>query len=88
MTKRDRELASKNLDHTLENNTAGQKTSWSNPDSGNSGEAVAQEAFKQASNDCRNFETTVFTDEGEHVATGTACRNDDGSWQVVSEPGA
>ncbi len=88
MTMRDREMASENLQNTLEDGEPGQPAPWSNPDSGNSGQAVAAGGFTQASSDCRNFETTVFTDEGEHVATGTACRNDDGSWQVVSEPEA
>ncbi|MDH5772502.1 MAG: RT0821/Lpp0805 family surface protein [Rhodospirillaceae bacterium] len=88
LTERDREMAQATLDDTLENGEPDKNSGWSNPESGNSGTAKAGETYEQAKTgaDCRDFETTVFTDDGESTATGTACRNEDGSWQVVREP--
>lgn len=88
LTERDREMAQATLDDTLQNGKPGKQSGWSNPESGNSGTANAGETYEQAKTgkDCRDFETTVFTDGNESTATGTACRNDDGSWEVVREP--
>ncbi|MCK4939998.1 MAG: glycine zipper 2TM domain-containing protein [Rhodospirillaceae bacterium] len=90
LTERDRQMAAATLDDALENGEANKGSGWSNPESGNNGTARADETYEQAKTgkDCRDFETTVFTDDGESTATGTACRNEDGSWQVVREPNA
>ena len=90
LTERDREMASATLSNALENGEENKDSGWSNPESGNNGTAKAGETYEQAKTgeDCRDFETTIFTDGGESTATGTACRNKDGSWQVVREPSA
>ncbi|MDH5187674.1 MAG: RT0821/Lpp0805 family surface protein [Rhodospirillaceae bacterium] len=88
LTERDRQMAEATLNDTLENGDPDRNSGWSNPESGNSGTAKAGETYEQAKTgeDCRDFETTVFSDDGESTATGTACRKDDGSWEVVREP--
>lgn len=90
LTERDKQMAAATLEDALENNETDKNSGWSNPESGNSGSSSVGEKYEQAKtgNDCRDFETTVFTDDGESSATGTACRNDDGSWEVVREPSA
>ena len=90
LTERDRQMASATLDDALENGEANKNSGWSNPESGNNGTAKAGETYEQAKTgeDCRDFETTIFTNGGESTATGTACRNEDGSWKVVREPSA
>ncbi len=90
LTERDRQMAAATLDDALKNGEPNKDSGWSNPESGNNGSARAGETYEQAKTgeDCRDFETTVFTDDGESTATGTACRNEDGSWQVVREPNA
>ncbi|MCK5445293.1 MAG: hypothetical protein KAI73_06690 [Rhodospirillaceae bacterium] len=88
LSERDREMANATLNETLE---SGENASWSNPESGNAGTATASDTYAQANTDgrdCRDFETTVYTEDGEHIANGTAWRNDDGSWEVVREPSA
>ncbi len=90
LTERDRQMASVTLNDALENGEANKDSGWSNPESGNNGTAKAGDTYEQAKTgeDCRDFETTIFTDGGESTATGTACKNEDGSWQVVREPSA
>lgn len=90
LSKLDHKMANANLNKTLESSESDEGSSWSNPKTGNTGTATAGEPYEQASNgrDCRDFETTVYTEDGEHIANGTACRNDDGSWEVVREPSA
>lgn len=72
---------------TLEYGTPGEQVSWSNPDSGNSGSVTPGETYKnEAGAECRTFETTVQVDDEDSAAQGTACRMEDGTWQVVEEP--
>ena len=72
---------------TLEYGKPGEQVGWSNPDSGNSGTAEAGETYQNdAGKDCRQFETTAQVDGEDRTAEGTACRMDDGTWQVVEAP--
>ena len=72
---------------TLEYGKPGEQVGWSNPDSGNSGTVTAGETYQNdAGEDCRRFETTAQVEGEDRTAEGTACRMDDGTWQVVEEP--
>jgi len=72
---------------TLEYGKPGEQATWSNPDSGNSGTVTPSETFQNdADEDCRTFETTVQVEGEDHTAEGTACRTEDGLWEVVEEP--
>ncbi|MBL0932257.1 MAG: glycine zipper 2TM domain-containing protein [Alphaproteobacteria bacterium] len=63
----------------------GQRISWSNPDSGNSGTVTpTREGRDQAGNQCREYQTTVTVGGKQEQAYGTACRQQDGSWKVVN----
>ena len=63
----------------------GQRISWSNPDSGNSGSVTpTREGRDQAGNQCREYQTTVTVGGKQEQAYGTACRQQDGSWKVVN----
>jgi surface antigen len=68
-------------------NTApiGQQISWSNPESGNSGSVTpVREGRDTGNNLCREYRTTVKVGGREEEAWGTACRQADGSWKIVS----
>ena len=70
---------------TLETAPSGQATQWSNPDSGNRGTVTAQPAYQDSSGKyCREFQQTVIIGNETHDAYGTACRQPDGSWQIIS----
>ncbi len=71
--------------NTLENAPSGSTNTWHNPDSGNSGTITAAPAYER--NDgtpCREFTQTVTIGGKTQEAYGTACRQADGSWQIVS----
>ncbi len=69
----------------LENNTAGQETTWVNPDSGNSGAiAPTRTVFEPDSSEpCREYTSTVTIDGQLETITGMACRRPDGTWRTV-----
>ena len=69
---------------TLETAPAGATNSWHNPDSGNSGTVTPTQTYQR--NDgayCREFTQTVTVGGRTEEAYGTACRQPDGSWQVI-----
>lgn len=87
MTDVDKNFHERTTTDTLEYGKPGEKSSWSNPDSGNSGAVEAGETFKNdTGEDCRTFETTVQVEGEDRTAQGTACRTADGAWQVMEEP--
>lgn len=70
----------------FENNTAGQPLPWSNPQSGNSGVVIPQAPYKTSSGQyCREFQNKITVGGKTETGYGTACRQPDGSWQIVSQ---
>ncbi len=68
----------------LEKSKSGQVSTWSNPDSGNSGTITARPAYKnQAGRYCREYQQTVTIGGQTESAYGTACRQPDGTWKIV-----
>jgi surface antigen len=71
------------LQFALEKNQTNQSSSWVNPDTGRSGEAVPIKTFTGGSGQpCREFITTIIIGDQEEQGYGTACRQTDGSWQL------
>jgi len=72
--------------HTaLDTGRSGQPYAWRNPDSGHSGTIVAQPAYQARGGQyCREYQQTVSVGGKQEQAYGTACRQPDGSWQVVN----
>ena len=85
LTEQDRDLAQDAADESMENDETGDTTGWSNPDSGNSGTVTpTSEPYETVQNEeCRDFESTVTVEGETEVARGRACRQEDGSWQIV-----
>ncbi len=81
----DRLAAEHAAQNALESHKTGQPAEWSNPDSGNSGWVVPTKTWREpAGNYCREYQTGVTIGGKEETAYGTACRQPDGSWQIVS----
>jgi surface antigen len=75
----------KNAKDGLEYSKSGTTTAWRNPDSGNSGTFTPTKTYQSSIGDnCREFETTIFVEGKEETATGQACRQEDGTWKVIS----
>jgi len=70
----------------LETAQAGQSLPWNNPQSGNSGVVIPQAPFKNETGQyCREFQNKITVGGKTESGYGTACRQPDGSWQIVSQ---
>ena len=69
----------------LETVPSGSSTTWANPYSGNSGQITPQRTYQNASGTyCRKFQQTVTVSGNTESAYGTACRQPDGTWKIIS----
>ncbi len=74
------------LQYALENNPSNEVSNWVNPDTGRSGAVVPVKTFtNEAGLPCREFVTTIVIGGKEEQGYGTACRQPDGSWQIVTD---
>ena len=62
---------------------------WENPYSHNRGSVRPTDYYEDGYRDhpgpCRRFEQRIWIDGREETGTGIACRNPDGSWQILNE---
>ena len=71
--------------NALEYQPAGQSSNWVNPDTGHSGTVTPVKTFQTAEGiNCREFTQTLTVDGQVEEVTGTACRQADGTWKIVS----
>lgn len=69
----------------LETAQPGQTLPWSNPQSGNSGAITPSNYYQTSSGQyCREFTQTITVGGRQERGHGTACRQADGSWEIVS----
>lgn len=69
----------------LETARSYEPTRWVNPDSGQSGSTlVTRTLVNDRQHTCREYQQTVTIGGQKQQAYGTACRQSDGSWRVVS----
>ncbi len=69
----------------LETAPAGQTIAWNNPDSGHYGNVTPTRTYQTGgSGYCREYQQTVVVGGQPQSGYGTACRQPDGSWQVVN----
>lgn len=80
----DQAYMAQSTQQALESGRAGQPVQWSNPDSGNSGTIVPQKAYQQNNTYCREYSQNIVVGGKTERAYGTACRQPDGSWQIVN----
>ncbi len=67
------------------NAPVGQTITWNNPQSGNHGTFTpVRDGTSSSGAYCREFQQTVVINGQRQSAYGTACRQPDGSWQIVS----
>ena len=63
----------------------GETIAWSNPDSGNRGAVTpVREGTSSSGRYCREFQQTIVVGGETQSGYGTACRQPDGSWRIVS----
>jgi surface antigen len=85
LDKADRLYASRAEHDALEYIPTGGQATWQNPDSGNYGSVEPVRTYQSAAGAyCREYYHTVYVGGERQQAYGTACRQADGSWQVVN----
>lgn len=72
--------------HRAQTAPIGEPISWNNPDSGNSGSVIpTKEGYSASGKYCREFQQTIYVGGREENAFGVACRQPDGSWQIMND---
>jgi surface antigen len=67
----------------LEENRTGETSAWVNPDTGNEFRVTPSETYDRSGRPCREFEFQVETARGAEAEERIACRNSDGTWEVI-----
>ena len=82
LDQRDKELAMKQAQLSLETSKTGQGKTWQNPDSGNSGTITPTRTYQESDGTtCREYRHDVLIGDEKEQVTGTACRQADGTWR-------
>lgn len=69
----------------LEYGPSGEPEYWHNPDSGNYGYVTPAPAYERGPGQyCREYQQTITVGGRAEKAYGTACRQPDGTWQIVN----
>ena len=69
----------------FESTPAGQTTIWRNPDNGHWGTLTPSRTYRDASGRyCRDYRQTVTIGGQENQRNGSACREPDGVWRIMS----
>ncbi|MEC9347340.1 MAG: RT0821/Lpp0805 family surface protein [Pseudomonadota bacterium] len=85
LDQRDRELAHQTASRSLETAQTGTTTTWKNPDSGHEGTFTPTKTYQRNDGQyCREYQQTVVVGGEEQKAYGTACRQPDGQWKIIS----
>jgi surface antigen len=80
---RDKRMAEETAARAFEQNRTGQTSTWSNPDSGNSGSVTPTKTYQLAGGQyCRRYTQTISVGGEPQEASGTACRQADGTWAI------
>ncbi len=76
----------KNLNQTLETQPTGQTTQWKNPDTQTAYAVTPTKTYQQRDTQryCREYSTEVIIGGEKEKAYGTACRRDDGAWEIIN----
>ncbi len=85
LDERDKRMAVAAAQEAFENNKTGMASTWNNPDTGNSGSITPTRTYQLGDGQyCRRYEQTIMIGGEPHQTFGTACRQEDGTWQIQS----
>ena len=80
----DRQMAQSAYNEALEYNRSDVSTDWVNPDSGNSGSFTPTRTYTMSGRYCREYTQEIIIGGQKQTGYGTACRQPDGNWEIVS----
>jgi len=84
MDEQDKAMHNRTLYNGLETAPTGTSSKWKNPDNGHSGSFTPIRTYDNGGQFCREYTNKIMVGGKEHQGYGTACRQPDGSWKVVS----
>jgi surface antigen len=85
LDQKDKELAARNAQLSLESARTGQTSTWRNPDNGHSGTITPTRTYQSPSGAyCREYQQQITVGGEKQQSYGTACRQPDGSWKIQS----
>ena len=70
--------------HSLETVRTGVATSWNNPDTNTHYQIIPTRTYENVGRPCREYQIEAEIGGKKELIYGTACRQSDGSWKVVS----
>lgn len=83
LDKADMEYASR-ANYQAHESAIGEPVSWNNPDTGNHGQIVpTRDGYSSSGRYCREYQQTIYVGGREQSAYGVACKQPDGSWEIV-----
>ena len=82
LSRGDRQLALQNEYRALEYTAPGEAVLWQGKSI--NGRIVPSQPYRVGSQDCRQYEHTIVDRTAESTVRGTACRNENGSWTLLS----
>ncbi|MCB1783949.1 MAG: hypothetical protein KDI13_08120 [Alphaproteobacteria bacterium] len=66
------------------NAPVGETVTWNNPESGNYGTITpTKDGYSSSGRYCREYQQTINVGGREQTAYGQACRQPDGSWEII-----
>lgn len=80
---RDREQAERAQFSALESGQSNKPVSWRGADGHSRGEVVPSSPYRRGTENCRDYNHTIYVDGRPQTLRGTACRNPDGTWRSV-----
>ena len=83
LDERDRLLAGEAYNTALEYNATDKAAEWRNPDTGNYGRVIPVATYRQNGRYCREFTQEIFIGGEKQTCYGRACRQPDGSWEII-----
>jgi surface antigen len=82
---KDKEIAAKTTHQALESAPSGKAVTWQNPDNGHTGTVTPLHTYQTGTGQyCCEYTQAVTIDNRPQQSYGTACRQPDGSWRIVS----
>ena len=82
---KDKELAAQSAKKALDTAPSGTTVTWQNPDNGHTGTVTPVRTYQTGTGQyCREYTQTVIIENRPQQSYGTACRQPDGSWKIVS----
>jgi surface antigen len=81
----DRQMIQQTSYIAFEKMPSGVASTWSNPNTGNSGTVTPMRTYQTSNGYCREFQTTINVGRQVQNAYGTVCRQPDGSWKIMQK---